>query len=613
MTSYLLYILLHFIVCVLFFVLLQRPAFIMVNKATSDEKITGSETVKITKAGLASDLAAAAYLTAPSLLVLWAHAHAPFFALNPVLLVCEGIVALIMSLITIADTVLYGPWRFRIDATVFAYLQSLKGAFASVSVAYIIIGVLGVLLLADAIFGCFWALAALTGVFVTVADVASFGTHALTFGCFVLSAAVVFAFIRGLRHRPNSPYQSYYSSNMFCNHATVNPVFNMIYSFSLKNNTTEQYHYYPDDECRSTIEGMIPTEGTPQIELLNNKRPKTILFVIWESLSAYFVEQLGGKANVNPNFDRLCNEGVLFTRVDAGSYRTDPALVCILSGYPGQPTTRIMRSTQKLHTLPGIPRVLSQHGYSTTAVHGGNLSIMHIIDYFLAIGNQRIVSVKDMPAEAPRNAWGVHDNFMFQWLYDDLVKHSSDPEKRFVSFLTLSSHQPFDVPYSRLEDKIENAYAFTDEYFGQFVDRLKQHPMWDDTLIVVLGDHGTHVGLLPMKRDVQPHIPILLLGGAVKEPRRIDTIMSQTDLAATLLGQLGIDHKEFTFSRDVLADTYTQPFAMHSYNNGFVYRDPTGYTDYDNVSQKAVDGADDERERRGRMFLQYMMADLAKR
>ena len=56
---------------------------------------------------------------------------------------------------------------------------------------------------------------------------------------------------------------------------------------------------------------------------------------------------------------------------------------------------------------------------------------------------------------------------------------------------------------------------------------------------------------------------MLLLGGAIKEPCKIDKIMSQTDLPATVLGQLDIPHEEFIFSRDVLADTYIYPFAIH--------------------------------------------------
>ena len=89
--------------------------------------------------------------------------------------------------------------------------------------------------------------------------------------------------------------------------------------------------------------------------------------------------------------------------------------------------------------------------------------------------------------------------------------------------------------------------------------------------------------------------------------------MGQTDLAATLLGQMGIGHEDFVFSRDVLADTYTHPFSFHSYNNGFLLRDAAGFTDYDNVAGRAVEGTNEEREKMGKAILQTLYDDLNRR
>lgn len=106
---------------------------------------------------------------------------------------------------------------------------------------------------------------------------------------------------------------------------------------------------------------------------------------------------------------------------------------------------------------------------------------------------------------------------------------------------------------------------------------------------------------------------MLLTGGAVKEPSRIDVLMSQTDLPATILGQLDIPHEEFIFSRDVLADTYTYPFAFNTFNNGFNFRDSTGCTVYDNVANKALTGPDERREETGKAILQTLYKDLNQR
>ena len=94
------------------------------------------------------------------------------------------------------------------------------------------------------------------------------------------------------------------------------------------------------------------------------------------------------------------------------------------------------------------------------------------------------------------------------------------------------------------------------------------------------------------------HIPMLWLGGAIKQPMVIDKLMNQSDMAATLLAQLGISHKEFNFSRNVLGKHDKYPFAYDTYNNGFAFRDSTGTTLIDNNSGKTLIESPAPNERR---------------
>ena len=104
---------------------------------------------------------------------------------------------------------------------------------------------------------------------------------------------------------------------------------------------------------------------------------------------------------------------------------------------------------------------------------------------------------------------------------------------------------------------------------------------------------------------------MIWVGGAVKTPQRIEVICNQTDLPATLLGQLGLSHQEYTFSRDVLSSTYTKPFAIHTYNNGFSLVDSTGFTVYDLNSNKTIKGNGNVTI--GKAILQAASSDLKKR
>lgn len=108
-------------------------------------------------------------------------------------------------------------------------------------------------------------------------------------------------------------------------------------------------------------------------------------------------------------------------------------------------------------------------------------------------------------------------------------------------------------------------------------------------MIIILPDHG--IGYPQGLTEASPrryHIPMLWLGGALKAPRRIDKICTQSDLAATLLGQLGIKHDDFLFSRDVLSSTYVYPSAFHAFDNGISFVDSTGATVYDLTSKRVL-------------------------
>ena len=611
---YLAYLLLHFCVCTLFFTLVQRPLFCIYNLSSNEKKMTVGDVGDVLWHGLYTDVKVASYATALPLLLLWAHVHAPLFDVMVPLCIYDVLMALVVALLCVADTVLYKFWQFKIEASVLAYLRSLKGAFASVSAVYVLVCLLSVFFVAAILSSALLALAHIFDLSAYPMQDLAWWEHALTALVGLSLAGLLFGVIRGFHIRPDTPVYSYYCNNQFLNHCAVNPVYNFIYSLHVNDDFAHQFQAFDPAYCEQKFAPLFPTQGTPRLQLLNTTRPN-VLIIVWESLCAHFLGSLGGKSGVMPCFDSLTEEGVLFTNCWAGSFRTDRGLVCILSGYLGQPTTSIILHTSKLPHLPALPRTLRDKlGYKTMAVHGGELNIFHKSDYYWASGHDRLVEQRHFPTDAPATRWGVHDGYVFSWLADDIIQKAEQGDSPwFTTLQTLSSHEPFKVPYNRIKDnEVDNAFAYSDEAFGQFVAKLKESPAWKDLLIVVTGDHGLDTTCAPDK-DRNTHIPLLLLGGAVKKPMKIDTLMSQTDIAATLLGQMGLPHEDFIFSRDVLADTYTYPFAFHSYNNAFIFRDATGTTHYDNVSQQALEGDDPKREETAKVILQTLYTDLSKR
>lgn len=602
------YISLYFFTVLLIFIL-QKPLFMLYNG--SIEKGFGfADYMQVMIHGASLDAATAGYLTAfPFLLVLisiWFRK----FPLKKILYGYYILAAALISIIFVVDMALYTFWGFKLDASVFLYIDSPKEALASVSVGFILLRVLAILLL---IALNSWVLLKITPSVLTVTRKRIAGTAGM-----LLLGGVLFIIIRGgVTESTSNIGQVYFSNEPFLNHSAVNPDFSLLSSMGKSQDFASEFNFFDEEKRAALFDGLYPTtDGDSIIQVLNTKRPN-ILIILMEGFGGAFVEPLGGLPDVTPHFNRLSKEGVFFTNCYANSFRTDRGTVCTFSGYLGLPTASVMKIPAKSRTLPAIAEGLSKAGYKTDFLYGGDINFTNMKSYLLSTGYQRLTANTDFSlAEQTSNAWGVNDDITFEYLYNQL-RNRKEEGPWHTAFLTLSSHEPFEVPYHRLEDKIPNAFAYTDECLGKFIDRLKQTPAWKDLLVICLPDHGFYYpreGSNAMPRFY--HIPLLWLGGAVKQPMQVDKIMNQTDLAATLLGQLGLEHTAFTFSRNVLGSDYKYPFAFYSFNNGFSFRDSTGVTVFDNNSGSILfdePEADESRLDKGKAILQTVYDDLGNR
>lgn len=602
------YISLYFFTVLLIFIL-QKPLFMLYNG--SIEKGFGfADYMQVMIHGASLDVATAGYLTAfPFLLVLisiWFRK----FPLKKILYGYYILAAALISIIFVVDMALYTFWGFKLDASVFLYIDSPKEALASVSVGFILLRVLAILLL---IALNSWVLLKITPSVLTATRKRIAGTAGM-----LLLGGVLFIIIRGgVTESTSNIGQVYFSNEPFLNHSAVNPDFSLLSSMGKSQDFASEFNFFDEEKRAALFDGLYPTtDGDSIIQVLNTKRPN-ILIILMEGFGGAFVEPLGGLPDVTPHFNRLSKEGVFFTNCYANSFRTDRGTVCTFSGYLGLPTASVMKIPAKSRTLPAIAEGLSKAGYKTDFLYGGDINFTNMKSYLLSTGYQRLTANTDFSlAEQTSNAWGVNDDITFEYLYNQL-RNRKEEGPWHTAFLTLSSHEPFEVPYHRLEDKIPNAFAYTDECLGKFIDRLKQTPAWKDLLVICLPDHGFYYpreGSNAMPRFY--HIPLLWLGGAVKQPMQVDKIMNQTDLAATLLGQLGLEHTAFTFSRNVLGSDYKYPFAFYSFNNGFSFRDSTGVTVFDNNSGSILfdePEADESRLDKGKAILQTVYDDLGNR
>lgn len=594
--------LLRLFIIFLFFFGLQKILFFYVNIGSSTTPLSVCDLTDALWHGLGLDMATSGYLIVLPFLVVWFSVCFKKCNHQLILRPYYILVALLLSTICVVDTSLYSFWKFKLDATIFNYIDSPKQALASVDGGYIAWRVIWTLVFTT-LFA--WILTILKPKkFPPLAfHLKQIGYH-LTF---IFIGGLIFLAIRGGIGRSTMNIGSaYFSENTYLNHTAINPAFNLIYSWRKTEDFSKKYNFLEEDKRAALYADLYPQDTEDcTTELLKNKRPN-ILLILLEGFGGNNIASLGGIPNIAPHFESLIKEGIFFEQVYANSFRTDRGLVSALSGHVSYPTTSIMKIPAKSGKLPGIAASLVRNGYQTDFVYGGDINFTNMKSYFTTTGYQQLTYDTHFSlSERNSSSWGAHDEYAFQKVLD-MIQTRPKEQLWHTTLLTLSSHEPFEVPYQRLENKRQNAFAYTDYCLGDFINKLKRLPVWENLLVICIPDHGS----LPTLNTTSPafyHIPMLWLGGAIKTPMVISTLMNQSDFPATLLGQLGIQHQEFRYSRNIFSEKYVYPFAYSSYNDGFMFMDSTGVTIYDNVAKRAVyekPQTNHHREERGKAILQ---------
>ena len=519
--------------------------------------------------GLSLDLSTALYFLIVPFLVSAVSCFWKSRALLWIIRVYTLLISLAFALAFVADTSLYPFWQFKLDASCLQYLETPTEAMASVTTGYLLVRLLAVVVVAAAVFGAY-------GTYKAYRPHQSHSPYIPAVLHLVLIPLIIIGIRGGLGESTTNIGQVYYSQNQFLNHAAVNPVFSFLYSLNHRLDDLSQYSFYEQADCDALVHNVYTTESTNTDTLLNTRRPD-ILIILLESAGEQF-------ATAMPRLQQLKKEGVYFSQCYANSWRTDRGTLATLSGYPSFPTVSVMKIPEKSRSLPSIARTLKQQGYATSYLYGGDINFTNMRSYLIATAWDQLTSMDDYTLEEQHSAqWGVRDDITFETMLQRVKAGQRDHQPHLWGYSTLSSHEPWDVPTTTIaDDEVLNAFAYLDSCLYDFIKKLRQTPAWQNLLVVLLADHGIIHGDVDLTTPLRKnHIPMLWLGGAVLQPRIVTTRCNQSDLAATLLGQLRLDHHDFRFSRDILSASYRYPTAVSNYSNAQWVCDSTGHLLYD--------------------------------
>ncbi|NEM98847.1 LTA synthase family protein [Pontibacter burrus] len=603
---------LYFLFWVFFFIV-SRAAFLLYHADNSAE-LTIAELAGTFWYGSKLDLSFASYLSAiPFILAFVGYLWKRFPAAG-IIRWYTFVLLGILSVILAADLELYSYWGFRIDATPLQYLNTPAEMAASAGSA--------------PLFLLSFVALALTGVFVLVYklffDLTKFRTLHFSWLAaglaFFMIALLILPMRGGIQQIPINQSIAYFSDRPFTNHASLNMSWNLMHSMLKYGETSENpYLYLPADSAEQKVQQLYGSVApdSAQHQVVKPGKPN-VLFIILESYTAKLVGHLGGEKGITPNLDKLAAQGVTFTNFYASGDRSQKGMVAILSGYPVQPATSIVKVPKKSEKLPQLSRTFEALGYKTSFFYGGELEFANLKSYFVNGGYDKLIDKYAFPAESYNSKWGAHDHVLFDRVLQDL---NEEKEPFFSTVYTLSSHEPFEIPIepkfagNDVPNKFRNSVYYTDWALGRFVKEAKKQSWWQNTLVVIVADHGH-----PLPAEDPNHapskfkIPLILTGGAMAvQNERINALGSQTDIAATLLAQLHIPYKQdYVWSRNLLAPTQN-PFAFYVFQDGFGYITPAGEVTFDNASKRVItrdEGVTDEQLEMGKAYLQYSFADF---
>ncbi len=602
------FLLVNFAYWLVFFLLMRLVFFAINYEKTADTTL--SELVNSMLVGEIFDLSITAYVS--GFYAVFIMIFSWFTALENVIKVELAVSQILSSVLIIclpANAMVFTDWNAHFDATSLG-MVSLDAIFSSVTNLEIFVFFLGAVIL---IFGNHLIFSWISRrIFAWKVDISA-KKGGLSVAMIIFFGLMVIPARGGVGIAPLNTGRAYFCENLFANQASINPVWNFMYSSRKAKKINKSYNFMTDEEALERFNFLMERDTITE-KIFTVERPN-IVVILLESFSEHGIRYIGGE-NATPCLDSLLHESIAFDNIMAVSDRSGKGLVAVTCGYPVLPNISIIQYPQKSQTLSFLPREMKNLGYEDQLfLYGGDLNFNCFNSLIKLAGYEKVIDQDDFSADQMGEKWGAHDEYTFTRLLEEMDKQQ---EPFFDFYFTLSSHRPFTVPMERkLEDDYLNSMAYTDKCIGNFFQEAKTKSWWENTIFILIADHG-HSG--PKKATYADksrfHIPLIFTGGPLAYR---DTIIhkygSQIDLVQTILGQLDYEGntENFRFSKDLFS--CKNGFAFFDYNDGYGFINDSVHNVYDNAAGRYIrnDFIGENDTISGRAILQILSEDYRKR
>ena len=372
------------------------------------------------------------------------------------------------------------------------------------------------------------------------------------------------------------------TESMFANHLGMNA------TLSLYDAAKHRFSSHRDNSWKPTLPAEQAETITRELLLTDNERlvdtglapvrrdfqppadgqlpVRNVVVILMESFAGRYVGALGSKEGITPSFDRLAEEGLLFSRFFSNGTHTHQGMFASMACFPNLPGFEyLMQTPEGGNRFSGLPQLLSARGFNDLYVYNGDFAWDNQSGFFSNQGMTRFIGRSDYvdPVVADPT-WGVSDQDMFSRAAEELGQ--LDQTRPFYALLqTLSNHTPYALPeqlpvapvqgHGSLDQHL-TAMRYSDWALGQFFDRVRDEPWFKQTLFVVVGDHGFSVPEEVTEMDLfRFNVPLLLIAPGISERfgSRRDVVGTQVDVVPTIMGRLGGEVRHQCWGRDLLS------------------------------------------------------------
>ncbi len=326
------------------------------------------------------------------------------------------------------------------------------------------------------------------------------------------------------------------------------------------------------DEPGVDFIGSDPLDIRRRVDNAGAPQNLNVVLVTIESLSAKYLGSFGDTHGLTPNLDALRQQSLFFTDFYATGTRTDRGLEAITLSIPPTPGRSIVKRIGRESGYASLGQQFVAHGYDSVFVYGGRGYFDNMNAFFSGNG-YRIVDQSSVPETEIhfKNAWGMCDEDLYAQAMKIADSDHAAGKPFFLQLMTTSNHRPYTYPAGRIDigsgDGRYGAVKYTDYAIGQFLAQARTKPWFSQTVFIFVADHTAGSAGREDLPVAGYRIPLFIYAPGHVAPGDFSGVVSQIDVAPTLLGLLNFDYVSTFFGRDVVKHGPSQRALVGNYQH----------------------------------------------